>query len=75
MVKDKTVIVVAHKLATIRNSNQIIVLNDGRIEEQGDHPALMQKQGLYHRLHQIQQQSGGWRIERKTSYFQADSAL
>lgn len=75
LVKDKTVIVVAHKLATIRNASQIIVLNDGRIEEQGDHAALMQKQGLYHRLHQIQQQSGGWRIERKTPYFQADSAL
>ncbi|SDH24614.1 ATP-binding cassette, subfamily B [Dyadobacter soli] len=75
LVKDKTVIVVAHKLATIRHAHQIIVLNDGRIEEQGDHEALMQKQGLYHRLHQIQQQSGGWRIEHKTPYFQADSAV
>lgn len=75
LVKDKTVIVIAHKLATIRNANQIIVLNEGRIEEQGNHPELVEKQGLYHRLHQIQQQSGGWRIERKTPYFQADSAV
>lgn len=75
LVKDKTVIVVAHKLATVRHANQIIVLNDGRIEEQGNHEALMEKQGLYHRLHQIQQQSGGWRIESKAPYFQADSAL
>lgn len=75
LVKDKTVIVIAHKLATIRNANQIIVLNEGRIEEQGDHAALMEKQGLYHRLHQIQQQSGGWRIEHKAPYFQADSAV
>jgi ATP-binding cassette subfamily B protein len=75
LVKDKTVIVIAHKLATVRHADQIIVLRDGHIEEQGDHAALMTRQGLYHRLHQIQQQSGGWRIESRAPYFQADPAV
>ena len=65
LVRDKTVVVVAHKLATVRNADQIIVLNEGCIEERGDHTALMENQGLYHRLHQIQQQIGGWRMERE----------
>lgn len=64
LVKDKTVIVVAHKLATIRNADQILVLETGKIAEQGTHMQLMDKSGLYQRLWEIQQQSGGWKISR-----------
>lgn len=64
LVKDKTVIVVAHKLATIRNADQILVLETGKIVEQGTHMQLMDKPGLYRRLWEIQQQSGGWKISR-----------
>jgi ATP-binding cassette subfamily B protein len=43
--------VIAHRLATIRDADRIIVLQQGRILEQGPHNALMQQGGLYHRLY------------------------
>jgi ABC-type bacteriocin/lantibiotic exporter with double-glycine peptidase domain len=48
--KDKTIIVVAHRLATIRNADRILVVNRGRIEESGSHEELMAKQGYYYDL-------------------------
>ncbi|MET0273033.1 MAG: ABC transporter ATP-binding protein, partial [Phenylobacterium sp.] len=47
----RTCMVIAHRLATIRDADRIIVLNQGRILEQGPHEALMQAHGLYHRLY------------------------
>ncbi|MBQ7872176.1 MAG: ABC transporter ATP-binding protein [Oscillospiraceae bacterium] len=49
-----TMLVVAHRLSTIRNSDNIIVMSHGRIVEQGDHEALMAKKGRYYRLSQLQ---------------------
>ena len=46
----KTVIVVAHRLSTIRKSDQIVVMRDGQIVEVGDHEALMQRRGRYFQL-------------------------
>ena len=43
----KTVIIVAHRLSTIINADNIIVLKDGHIEEQGNHQALMKRNGYY----------------------------
>jgi ATP-binding cassette, subfamily B, multidrug efflux pump len=47
----RTCMVIAHRLATIRDADRIIVLQQGRILEQGSHNALMKRQGLYHRLY------------------------
>jgi ABC-type multidrug transport system fused ATPase/permease subunit len=44
---DRTVLVVAHRLATIRDSDQIIVLHEGAICERGNHESLMQTNGIY----------------------------
>ncbi|THD77154.1 MAG: ABC transporter ATP-binding protein [Phenylobacterium sp.] len=47
----RTCMVIAHRLATIRDADRIVVLNQGRIIEQGAHGQLMRKKGLYHRLY------------------------
>lgn len=52
--KDKTVVVVAHRLSTIRKADQIVVMQDGFIVEIGNHESLMQKKGRYHQLVQSQ---------------------
>lgn len=48
--KDKTVFIVAHRLSTVKNADQIIVLNDGCIVEQGTHNSLVAKSGYYYNL-------------------------
>ena len=50
----RTTLVVAHRLATVRNADMILVMESGRITEQGTHDALMAKNGLYTRLCQLQ---------------------
>lgn len=62
LVVSKTVIVIAHKLTTIQNADQIIVLNKGQIAEQGTHLSLLNKKGKYANMWNIQQQSGGWKV-------------
>ncbi|GAB5510310.1 MAG: ABC transporter transmembrane domain-containing protein [Hyphomicrobiales bacterium] len=54
----RTVIVIAHRLATVRGADQIIVLDQGRIVEQGDHDALASSGGLYARLADLQFSNG-----------------
>jgi ATP-binding cassette subfamily B protein len=43
--------VIAHRLKTIENANQILVLKDGQIIEEGNHRELLEKQGFYHKLY------------------------
>lgn len=54
LMKGKTTLMIAHRLSTIRNADRIIVLVNGEIVEQGDHETLMQKQGEYFRLYNLQ---------------------
>ena len=58
----KTVIVIAHRLATIEHANQILVIDGGKIVQKGTHQQLMQEEGLYRRFINIRQQAEGWSI-------------
>ena len=62
LVKGRTVIVIAHRLKTIAGADQIVVLDDGKLSEQGTHQDLIEKNGLYKKLFTIQQDSLGWSV-------------
>ena len=62
LIKGRTVIAIAHRLKTIRNADRIIVLEGGRIEEEGTHETLMQSEGLYAQLWNIQEHISGWKL-------------
>lgn len=51
LMEGRTVFVIAHRLSTVRNSNCIVVIENGQIEEKGDHAALLEEKGRYYRLY------------------------
>ncbi|WP_339225154.1 ABC transporter ATP-binding protein [Paenibacillus sp. FSL H8-0332] len=63
LVADKTVILIAHRLKTIQNADKILVLDQGRLVQQGKHDALLQEPGIYANLWSLQQGAEGWRLK------------
>ncbi len=64
LVKDKTLIVIAHKLATIKNADQIIVLDEGKIIQKGVHNQLIEEQGIYSTLWKRRTRARSWKIQK-----------
>lgn len=62
LVEGKTVIMIAHRLRTVVDADQILVLENGSLVESGTHNELMAKKGLYQKLYHIQQESLGWAV-------------
>jgi ABC-type multidrug transport system fused ATPase/permease subunit len=54
VMRDRTCLLIAHRLSTIRNADRIIVLHHGEVRETGSHAELMDRQGIYYRLYQLQ---------------------
>ena len=62
LVRNKTVIMIAHRLKTVEHADQILVVNEGRIEETGTHRELLERNGLYARLWNLQNRSKEWSL-------------
>ena len=54
LMKNRTSLVIAHRLSTIQNADKIVVVNEGEIVESGTHAELIERKGVYHKLHQLQ---------------------
>ena len=67
MAKNRTVIMIAHRLTTVRNADRIYVLKDGEIEESGSHGGLVEKGGLYSRMWNDYQTSVNWKVGAKNA--------
>ncbi len=63
LTKGKTIITIAHRLATIRRADMILVVDDGRIAECGTHEELLNRGGIYKRFTEIREKAESWHIE------------
>ena len=62
LTKEKTVIMIAHRLKTVRNADQIVVIDKGRIVEQGKHDELVKHGGIYARFINSRKQAVSWKL-------------
>lgn len=63
LVKNKTLIVIAHRLNTIRDADQIVVMNNGTVDDIGTHEELIGKGGIYSRFWNIRQNANNWTVK------------
>ena len=63
LTKEKTIIMIAHRLKTVRHADQIVVVDKGRIVQRGNHDQLMKEEGIYKRFVDARKQAVSWKIE------------
>ncbi len=66
LLENKTIIVIAHRLKTIRYADKIVVVNNGRIVEEGNHSELVSAKGLYYDMWNTQKKTAGWEFTNKS---------
>ena len=64
LTKEKTIIMIAHRLKTVRHADQIVVVDKGRIAQHGTHEQLMKQEGIYKRFVDARQQAVSWKLAR-----------
>ena len=62
LARGKTLVTIAHRLNTVRDADQILVLDSGRIVQRGIHEELMREQGIYRRFIELRREAAGWRL-------------
>ena len=62
LVKDKTLIIIAHRLPTIENADQILVMNEGHLVQSGNHQELIKEEGQYKRFWEIRKKATNWKL-------------
>ena len=62
LTKEKTIIMIAHRLKTVRHADRIVVVDKGRIVQQGTHEQLMQQEGIYRRFVGAREQAVSWKL-------------
>ena len=75
LTKNKTVLMIAHRLSTVQDADNILVLSDGKIAEQGSHESLLAKKGVYAAMWEDYQRSAQWKVGNPTrGYHNAQEA-
>ena len=67
LTRNKTVLMIAHRLSTVQDADNIIVLSDGKIAEQGNHRDLLQKNGVYAAMWADSQRSAQWKVGKEAA--------
>ena len=62
LTRGKTVITIAHRLATIENADQILVIDDGTVAQKGTHEQLLKQEGIYRKFVRIRKHAEKWEI-------------
>lgn len=62
LTREKTILMIAHRLKTVRHADKILVIDNGKIVQSGTHEQLMQEEGIYHRFVESRELAVGWKV-------------
>lgn len=67
LTRDKTIVMIAHRLKTVRHADQILVVDEGRIVQRGTHEELIRQQGIYSDFIGVRKKAIGWKLKAKNA--------